>query len=473
MNSAVVTVSHLDKLVDDPIGSGRKHPGFAGRIGVARADITPPVGVFARTWGAARSNVAVGIHRSLTLTVLTLQDAAESLPLVLVDTDLGWWGSIAFEHNFRERMLRELGLPASNYFFSCIQTHSVPPLCEPEPQWEGGAILSAYIKQLFSTVAKTTKQALATAQTAVLEWHKGRCALASNRDLPEGNRVVCGFNPAVPADDTLLLGRVATPSGKVLATIVDYACHPTTLGWDNQLISPDYVGATRETIQQNTGGAPALFLQGASGELAPRYQYVGDTAVADTHGREVAYAALATLAAMQPVANELVFDRVVESGAPLAVWKQQLRPLSKKLQASLTIVELPLKDLPPADELKRRYEAATDPTTKERLRRKLRLREGLGDTSTFPLEVWVWRVGESFIIGSAAEPYSWMQRRLRERFPNNAIVWINCLNGAVGYLPPAESYGKEMYQVWQSPFERGSLELLEGAIEIMIQELLD
>lgn len=473
MNNAVVSVSPQENVVDNPVGSDRRHPGFAGRIGVARADITPPLGVFARTWGAAKSNVATGIHRPLTLTVLTLQDKPESQPLLLVDTDLGWWGSISFEHKFRERMLQELTLPAANYFFSCTQSHSVPPICEPEPQWEGSDLLKLYIERLFATVAKTTREALAGAQTAILEWHTGRCALAANRDLPDGNRVVCGFNPAIPADDTLLFGRVATPAGKILATIVDYACHPTTLGWDNQLISPDYVGATREVIQQNTGGAPSMFLQGASGELAPRYQYVGDPAIADTHGRQVGYAALATLAAMQPVANELVFDRVVESGAPLGVWKQQLHPLSRKLQASLKVVELPLKDLPRAEELRRQYESATNLTTKERLRRKLQLREGLGDAANFPLEVWVWMVGESFIVGSAGEPYSWIQRQLRRRFPSNAIAWINCLNGAVGYLPPADSYQKETYQVWQSPFERGSLELLESAIEKTVEELLD
>lgn len=449
-----------------------RHPGFAGQIGVAREDITPPVGIFSRTWGAAKNNTAAGIHRPLTMTVLTLQDDPESPPLVLIDTDLGWWGSLSFERKFRKRVLDELKLAPQQYMFSCTQTHSVPPLCIPEPQWQGGEILSAFVERVFDAVLQATRQALATARAGTLEWHTGRCALASNRDLPQGNRVVVGFNPAIPADDTLLVGRVAAASGEIMATIVDYACHPTTLGWDNTLISPDYVGAMRETIQQNTNGAPSMFLQGASGELAPRYQYVGDTAVADAHGRELGFAALGTLAAMQPVGNELVFDRVVESGTALGVWKLQPHAMSRKLRARLQIIDMPLKNLPAAAELKRQYEAASDHTMKERLRRKLRLREDLGDGATYPLEVWAWRVGEAVIVGSAAEPYSWIHRRLRDRFPDNAIAWINCLNGAIGYLPPAASYDKDAYQVWQSPFERGSLELLESALEQIVAELL-
>jgi hypothetical protein len=451
---------------------GMKHPGFAGYIGVSRADITPPVGIFFRNWGAARNDTALGIHRPLTLTVLTLQSALQSAPLVLVDTDLGWWANMLFERKFRAIVLRELKLPPENYMFSCTQSHSVPPICEPEPEWKGGDLLAAYVGRLSSVVLDTAKQALASAQPATLEWHTGRCALASNRDLPEENRVVCGYNPSLPADDTLLVGRVSGDSGKILATITDYACHPTTLAWENQLISPDYVGAARELIQQSTGGAPALFLQGASGELAPRYQYLGDTAVADAHGREVGFAVLATLAAMEPAGQELVFDRVVESGAPLAVWKRQPATLSRKLKPLLRIVDLPLKDWPTAAELQRQFESATEHTTKERLRRKLRLRQVLGDGTTFPLEVWAWRIGDALILGSPAEPYSWIQQSLRERFPANAIAWINCLNGAIGYLAPAGVYGKEMYQVWQSPFERGSLEALESAVAGMVQDLL-
>src|SRR5690606_7871979 len=106
---------------------------------------------------------------------------------------------------------------------------------------------------------------------------------------------------------------------QVIATIINYACHPTTLAWDNRLISPDYVGAMRETVEAYTH-APCLFLQGASGELAPAEQYTGNTGTADKHGRSLGYSVLAVLEAMPPPGTELSFVRIVESGAPLAVW---------------------------------------------------------------------------------------------------------------------------------------------------------
>jgi hypothetical protein len=448
-----------------------KHAGFTGRIGVAREDITPPVGIYCRNWGAAKHDTAEGVHRPLTLTTLTLQSDRQATPLVLVDADLtAWWSDLPFERRFRRRVLAEIGLDASQYIFGCSHTHSAPPLCDPEPQWQGGDLVPEYTEKVYAAVVQATRRALAAAQPTTLEWHTGRCSLASNRDLRDGRRFVCGYNPEIRADDTLVVGRVTDAAGKITVTIVNYACHPTTLAWQNKLISPDFVGAMRETMQQETG-ATAMFLQGASGELSPKYQYVGDTGVADMHGRQLGFAALATLAEMEPPGCELVYDGIVESGAPLATWKRQQSLVSRKLCAVVRTVELPLKDWPAAAELKLQHKTCPDRTMAERLRRKLRIREALGDDKTYPLEVWVWRVGDAVIVGSLVEAYSCLQQKLRSCFPGRTIVWMNLINGSIGYLPPAPSYDEDVYQVWQTPFERGGLEALTEAAEKAVRAL--
>src|SRR4029079_16264856 len=43
------------------------------RLGVARCDITPPVGIYHRLWGAATHERATGIHRKLTATAVVFQ----------------------------------------------------------------------------------------------------------------------------------------------------------------------------------------------------------------------------------------------------------------------------------------------------------------------------------------------------------------------------------------------------------------
>src|SRR5438132_12874844 len=89
------------------------HPEFAGLLGAAREDITPPLGIYARNWGAAKHDVAEGIHRPFTATALTMKAAAGGDPLVLVALDLGWWKSVDDERQVRAAVMETLKLDPS------------------------------------------------------------------------------------------------------------------------------------------------------------------------------------------------------------------------------------------------------------------------------------------------------------------------------------------------------------------------
>jgi hypothetical protein len=246
----------------------------------------------------------------------------------------------------------------------------------------------------------------------------------------------------------------------------------TTLAWGNRLISPDFVGATREVVESRCGGAPCLFLQGASGELAPAEQYVGDVNVADKHGRQLGYAALETLEGMLPPGTVLEFSHPVESGAPLAVWKRASHKPSQILQAVSRTVELLLKDIPPLEEIETQMKACTD-RLEERLRCAREVRRVVGNGKTMPMEFWVWRLGDAIVIGQPNEAFSDLQTKLRSRFAPRPVVVMNLVNGGeAGYLPVETVYDLDMYEVNQTPFARGSLErLIEAAISA-IEQLL-
>lgn len=454
------------------------HSAFHGQIGVAQIDITPPVGIYARNWGAAKHDVAQSIHRPLTLSALILAPLSGGSPLVLLDADLGWWKTPQTFHKFQTRLLEALSLRAENLIFALSHTHSGPPLMDSDPSLAGNDLHQAWMKTLFESAVRVVQMAQNTTFEGKLDWHQGHCNLATVRDFPDPdpakNRIVCGYNPDVQADNTLIVGRItdtvgSDTTGEIRATIVNYACHPTTLAWDNTAISPDYIGAMRETMQASTG-APALFLLGVCGELAPRYQYVGDTEVADSHGRQLGFAALATLNDMEPAGTRLAYQGIVESGAPLAVWRHEPREISKELAAAQKTVELPLKDWPSAEELEEQRRTCTDRALQERLCRKRDIRRFLGDGKTFPMPVSVWRIGDAVLVGCCGEPYSSLQQELRRRFPERTILCMNLINGSVGYLPPENLYSIDVYPVWQTPFDRGCLEV---TLRAMTQAICD
>ena len=60
------------------------------QAGIGRAEITPPIGIYHRNWGAARHDASTGLHRPLLGTVLVIQDGPDGTPWLLLTVDLGW-----------------------------------------------------------------------------------------------------------------------------------------------------------------------------------------------------------------------------------------------------------------------------------------------------------------------------------------------------------------------------------------------
>ncbi|MEX0655815.1 MAG: hypothetical protein WD534_06180 [Phycisphaeraceae bacterium] len=445
--------------------------------GVARCDVTPPVGIYARMWGAASHDRAEGVHRPITATVLAFRRAPDAAPLLLISLD---WVFIAGADELallREPLLELAANDTARILFACTHTHATGLMALARGELPGGEMIRPYLEQTRDQVAAAAQQALAQSQQtrAMLTWARGKCLLAANRDQPAPHepRELSGFNPRGKADDALLVGRLTDDrDDRPLATLVNYACHATTLGWENRLLSPDYIGALREMVESATRGAPCAFLQGASGELAPQRQYVADPAVADAHGRQLGHAVLAALASLPPPRQRLVFERVVESGSPLGVWKLESCEPPSAVEATQLDVALPLKPSPPVETLERELASQQDRVQRERLRRQItRVRQvGTGPSARIP--AWVWRIGDTLLLAHPNEAYSELQRRLRDTFPEHAVVVMNVTNGWNGYLYPQTMDGRNSYPVWQSPFTANALATLTDQAQAELKSLV-
>ncbi|NOY43287.1 MAG: hypothetical protein GXP26_15820 [Planctomycetes bacterium] len=450
------------------------HPSFEGRIGVARSDITPPVGIYSRMWGCAQHDRAEGVHRNLMATALALEPTCDGEPLVLIQLDLGWWRLAEDELFVRSAVLETLGLDEARLVITLSHTHSGPSTSREQADRPGGEKIEPYLLQLREATIDVARRALASVAPARLTWTTGRCDLARNRDFlsPDGSGIACGYNPHVVADDTLLFGRVTDMQGTILATIVNYACHPTTLGGRNRLISPDYVGAMRETVETVTCDAPCLFLHGASAELAPREQYVADTDVADRNGRQLGYAALSALEGMLPAGTALRFEGVEDSGAPLASWRRVPHDVSTVLRVEQFAVDLPLKDELLPENLLSQLDTCSDRVELERLERMAALCRRFDHGRKAHIPVWLWQLGDAFLVFTPTEANSGFQTELRRKFTKFAVAVTNVANGYVGYVPPADTYDGGSYQSRISPFQPGCLERLTDACAAKVVQLM-
>ena len=103
-----------------------RHSEFKGEMGVARADITPPAGIYARSWGSAKHDAATGIHRPLVATCLFFRGGDPQLELYLLCFDLGWWYDNAHEREIRARILAGSGIRDDQLVTHMGHTHSGP-----------------------------------------------------------------------------------------------------------------------------------------------------------------------------------------------------------------------------------------------------------------------------------------------------------------------------------------------------------
>lgn len=451
-----------------------QHPAFRGRFGVARRDMTPPVGIHSRNWGASSHETAEAIHRPFHLTVVTVEAEQGGAPFALVSLDLGWWRS-QHELDVLSEAVMAGGIEEGHFLIALSHTHAGPIFCQALSEKEGGEWIGPYLGTLASHLRDATREALQGAQPGVWETSAGTCSVAANRDLPdpEGDRLLVGWNPDLPSDETLLLGRLTDMDGRVLATIVNYACHPTILAWENRHLSPDFVGAMREVIETETQ-APCLFLQGASGELAAREQYVGDPAVADRAGRAVGHAALGILFAMLQPGRELAFAGALESGAPLALWRSRPRTdWPTEVSIRQISMEIALKDdLPTSGELRAQADACTDLVLRERLQRNVLRRKLVGDGTSVTRRHHLCRFGDILVVSVPDEAFSELQLVLRADAGRLPVFVSTLTNGTNGYLSPRHSFAAGSYASTASLYAEGCFETSLSALREELKSLL-
>lgn len=475
-------------------------------FGSARCDITPPVGIYHRMWGAAAHDRATGVHRPLTATALVFRDpnsssnegpkttSAEQI-LVAVDHCLLWAPEM---DDLLTTVCRRADIDREQIAITFSHTHAGGLMDRTRRHLPGGDLIGGYLDTLADRIAEIIKSARQQVQQATITFGVGRCPLAANRDFPDPQtgQIVCGFNPAGPADDAVLVARVSGKDGQMLASVVNYACHPTTLAWDNTLISPDFPGAMRQLVEDATG-ASCVFLQGASGDLGPREGFVGDPQVADRNGRQLGYVALATLEALPPPLTRFTYKGPRISGATIGTWEHRrfgaddLAEL-KRWEVRRFVVEIPYRnDLRNLAETRQELAAWEDKERAarahsnlagaadcramvERMTRWLTRLEVLPQGKHFPLPATLWRTGQALWLALEGELYNVFQRHLRQRYPDWPIVLMTLLNGSrCSYLPTAETYGKGIYQESIAVLAPGCLDVLTDQVSAQIEAVLE
>ena len=469
-------------------------PTSALMLGHARVEITPPIGIYHRMWGAARHDQATGVHRPMYADLLILENTEGQERAVRLQLDLVLLSNVQTDVIARS-IANVAGVCTERVLVTHSHSHAAGFFLPDRIPLPGGELIEPYLVSLRTNVEQLTRKASENMQSVVVTYAYGHCDVAANRDYRDEARgiFVTGYNPHEDADDTVISARVSDAQGNHILSVVHYACHPTTLAWDNSLLSPDFVGAMREVVQRETN-VPCMFFQGACGDLGPKDGFTGDTDVADRNGRQLGFAALSALASLGPSGTDFTYSGPVKSGATIGTWEwspfdAQRMADTMRWEGRFCTVDLPCRTLPTANELQSDLshysqaqkkadevgdlQAARDAgALAERCRRWLARLADLPEGQMFPYRYSVFQFGDAVWITCSAEPYNALIRELRDRFPK-LVILLSPIAGdsMLAYLLPKDRYGLGLYQEEPSCLGPGCLEKLTDDMTKVIENI--
>lgn len=244
----------------------------------------------------SRTSPAAGAHDPLFVRVLAMEGSGG--PAVLLMADVLHVPEFLQEH--AARLIHErTGIGREQIQFGATHTHGGPVLAEG----------SAYSEQLATLCADAVEEAWRSRREAYAAVGTDQVfGIGKNRRHPDG-----------PVDHDVTVLRIDGADGRSIATLINYSCHPTTLGPDNLLYTADYPGVTCALVDEAVDGI-AIFSTGAQGDVNPggysaEGSMIGQVVPwrnyesATRYGTEVARAALAIRERLQPAPVDRVWGR--------------------------------------------------------------------------------------------------------------------------------------------------------------------
>ncbi len=254
------------------------------RAGAATAVISPlsqhlEEGVYLGGYGGYRSRRATGVHDDICARALVLSDDSTTVALVALDLV-----GISHAHlaHIGSQASRRTGIPFDNILIASTHSHATPDF---QGLW--GGVPAAYRAHLRSQVAGAIKEAASNLREAA-----GVAASTQVTGIVRNRR---GWDHT---DTQLTVLQFRAGDGAPLATLVNFACHPTVTTDANTLVSCDFPHFLVAGLERELGGV-ALYVNGAQGDANPAK--TGDFEEARRFGETVAAATAEALRDSAPL----------------------------------------------------------------------------------------------------------------------------------------------------------------------------
>jgi len=418
------------------------------RVGVARRDVTPPLGVHLFGY-PAKDRVAESVHDGLNVTALVLEQDGVQAAIVSID-----WINVEDSdvETLRTKVHAATGIPPAHVTLCAIQTHSGPAT---QSCWGWGVKNEEYVQSAIPIIVGAIADAHEAMQPARLGVGTTLSDVGVNRrEVTENHTVILGFNPWGPYDPALTVLRFEGDTGPI-AIIVHYGAHPTTMGIGRE-ISRDWPGVMVDRLEAATG-AVAMFINGAVGDVAPRAFGLGRLPNGPEAARDLGIRA----------AND-----ALRACASIRDFRDP------ELELLTSPVSLPHAPLPPLDEARAGLaDAEPDKDHWGAPMSAYRYWQAVLEAHERPPAAFrtimqtITQIGPVTLVPFPGEPFTEIVLRIRHRSPFQHTLCASTTNGVHGYFVTRESRPRGGYEVWVAR-AFGAYLLADNIDDVLVEENL-
>lgn len=258
-------------------------------VGAASATVNPPVGTFLA--GYDQNRLSTGVHDDLYAKAVVFWDGENAVALVVVDSTSMQYDTVNAIRVAASKAVTEIPLPPQRIIVQATHSHCTPDtigIYGPDTLHTGRK--PDYMNKLIKTAAEQVAKAVDAMQPSRIVYAETECkGWAVNDSEPE------------ILDNSVTILQCLDREGKSIATLTNFACHPTVLDGDTTEVSADWVGYFYKDMAALPG--EHLFLQGAVGCWIQPETPERTFALAQKYGADLAQKTLAALKDAKPVSD--------------------------------------------------------------------------------------------------------------------------------------------------------------------------
>ena len=446
------------------------------KVGYAQVNINPPLGIGIEGYYVPR--FAKGFLDDLEIGALALSCGEKQI--LLISADHIGFGNL-FDR-YRAAIAVATGIEKESIFLTCTHTHT-GPFVVPGFGFEAPEEpIHRYADFVESRLQDVATMALADLQNArmghIVGYAPERVAYIRRYKMKDGSTWTCPpiedpniDHPLGELDQRVNVVRFDQENGQSIV-LYNYGLHVDTIG--GELISADWPGWTRRTVEKALDGVKCIYFPGCQGDVGSTNVHPAGGDMNDTEisfDNEMKSPGMARFVGRALAGTILqVFDKV----AYVDVDKIGILHKMVKVGANLPKPE----ELPLAKKYKVLHDGGRDediPYTAMELTtvvaEAIRMCELENGPDHFLLEETGVRIGCVAMIGLPGEPFTDIGVQIKNT-PGWDMIMPCCItNGYVGYFPTKEAFDEGGYESRSSSFQSNVAQLLVDGGKALLEEL--